>query len=575
MTEVKKEKSAVTVDKKPNIAIPKNEVPESHDEPFKPVPALFVPSQQRGRDVAVYVFPHDHSLCYEWYYQLAMADNCTLTYMCCGCKALKTRDRKAYPRPVASCRIMNGYFVTDPLNPIRSHFCEPRNTTKATARRIIIERCNELREGADKHRPASVELHELLSRISSEKFGGFSVEERLAMIEQITSPSEHGRDNARRVIQRAQQRARGQRVKLINGRKRFRCILCGSFRQFPCGRRPPFNRHHISVLLAALMRYRQLSVDCAKEVYQICSAKRKILCKEHYVEAATSVIAEIKTTTSGPTGCDIDLNALHMSEMTISSELVKHLNQESERFESKERLTARSVAFFLNDTMAYCVDRSNSNEASRSHSSQGDSDDTEERDADREASDSPDRPKHEKDMEEEQKIMEILSNFGEGGLAIDVKEENTDEALPEPTHPLVLFSQAMRGNTNEPTDKPESSVNVKDKLVDQSQKPSASDTQPQTSLKESQDPPFHDRLLLVEGKKLLELFRHCPKCGANIEADNTSLQFSVVGSAPIVQVFCQRCIKEDGVEVRWEGLSRPQKVVEGVVNTPGEDGASE
>ncbi|EPB80237.1 hypothetical protein ANCCEY_00639 [Ancylostoma ceylanicum] len=255
--------------------------------------------------------------------------------------------------------------------------------------------------------------------------------------------------------------------------------------------------------------------------------------------------------------------------MTISSELVKHLNQESERFESKERLTARSVAFFLNDTMAYCVDRSNSNEASRSHSSQGDSDDTEERDADREASDSPDRPKHEKDMEEEQKIMEILSNFGEGGLAIDVKEENTDEALPEPTHPLVLFSQAMRGNTNEPTDKPESSVNVKDKLVDQSQKPSASDTQPQTSLKESQDPPFHDRLLLVEGKKLLELFRHCPKCGANIEADNTSLQFSVVGSAPIVQVFCQRCIKEDGVEVRWEGLSRPQKVVEGVVNTPG------
>ncbi|KAL6728537.1 hypothetical protein Aduo_010301 [Ancylostoma duodenale] len=569
MAEIKEE-SAAAESQKPDKTTLKNERVEIHDEPFQPVPAIFVPSQQRGRDVAVYVFPHDHDLCYEWYYQLTMGDNCTLTYMCCGCKALKTRNRKAYPRPVASCRIMNGHFITDPLNPIRAHFCEPRNTTKATARRLLIERCNELREGADRHRPAT-ELHELLSRISSEKFGSFSTEERLAMIQEITSPNENGRNNARKVVQKALQRAKDKRVKLINGRKRFRCILCSSFRQFPCGRRPPFNRHHIAVLLAALMRYRQLSVDCAKEVYQICSVKRKMLCKEHYVEAATSVIAEIKTTMCGPPGCDIDLNALHMSEGMISSELLKHLNKERERFEARERLTARSVAFFLNDTMAYCVDRINSNEASRSHSSQEELDDTEKRESEGEATESRDGSKQGKDVKEEEKIMEILSNLAGRGLAADVKKENIDEALPEPTHPLIMFSEAMRGNANETTDKPEPGLNVEDELLHQSRRPSISGSfrQLQTSTRESLDSSFKDRLFLVEGKKLLELFRHCPKCGANIEADSSSLQLSVRGSAPVVHVFCQRCVKEEGVEIRWEGLSRPQEVNGAVVNTPG------
>ncbi|RCN47806.1 hypothetical protein ANCCAN_06143 [Ancylostoma caninum] len=588
--------SAVTEGQKPDKATLKKEVVDNR-EPFQPVPALFVPSQQRGRDVAVYVFPHDQHLCYEWYYQLTMGDNCTLTYMCCGCKALKTRNRKAYPRPVASCRIMNGYFVTDPLNPIRAHFCEPRDTTKATARRLIIERCNELRDGADRHQPASVELHELLSRISSEKFSGFSMEERLAMIEQITSRNENGRGNARKVVQKALQRAKNKRVKLINGRKRFRCILCASFRQFPLGRRPPFNRHHIAVLLAALMRYRQLSVDCAKEVYQTCSVKRKMLCKEHYVEAvsifnfiltlipvqinqsidqlfiqyATSVIAEIKTTTCGPPGCDIDLNALHMSELTISSELIKHLNKESERFQARERLTARSVAFFLNDTMAYCVDRINSNEASRSHSSLEDFGEEEKREGEGETTGSSASPEQGREEEEEQKIMEILSNLAEEGLAVDVKKENNDEALSELTHPLILFSEAMRGNEIGTTDKPEPGISVEDESLHQSRGASISGSfrQLQTSSKESLVSSFKDRLFLVEGKKLLELFRHCPRCGANVETDNSSLQFSVRGSAPIVHVFCQQCVKEEGVEIRWEGISRPHEVNEEVVDTSG------
>ncbi|KAK6740755.1 hypothetical protein RB195_008917 [Necator americanus] len=500
------EKAVATEDQKSNTVARRCEREHLREEPFQPVKAIFVPSQQRGRDVAVYIFPNNHELCYEWHYQLAHSDNCTLTYMCCECKSLKTRDRKRYTRPVASCRIVNGYFTTDPLNPIRPHFCEPRNTTKIAARRLIIERCNELRDRtASAQRPASVELHELLCRISSENFGVLSADERLAVIEQFTCPSENGLDNARRVIQRAQQRARQNGVK-HNERKRFRCILCASFRHFPCGRRPPFNRHHIAVLLAALMRYRQLSVDCAKDVYQTCSLKRKMLCKEHYVEAATSLITEIKTTTIGLPGNDIDLNALHMSEGMISSELVKHLNTESGRFDSKEWITARSVAFFLNDTMAYCVDKNVTGEVGGCQLSVNESANVEEDGCDLEATDVLDllKPRLKEDAEEEEKIMNILSNLSGERYSGAVKQEPHDEIGTVPTHPAIPSSNPLQEGLSETIDKLEGCDAHEAERIDRSPGSSVSNSQSSTSVTEGMEDSFEDRNFVVEGKKLLE-----------------------------------------------------------------------
>lgn len=172
---------------------------------FVPVPAVFAPSQQRGHEIAVYIFPHDHSLCYEFFFHCRSADHVTQTYLCCGCKALRTRDNQKYRQPIPSCKLRHGCFVTDPMNPIRSHFCMPRSTPQATTRRLIIERCNELRAGTCEKSTKNV-VEEILSDITSPKFDDFPMTERRVMVEQIASPYGNARENLRRTLQRNQQR---------------------------------------------------------------------------------------------------------------------------------------------------------------------------------------------------------------------------------------------------------------------------------------------------------------------------------------------------------------------------------
>ncbi|KAL6740967.1 hypothetical protein Aduo_014269 [Ancylostoma duodenale] len=172
---------------------------------FAPVPAIFAPSQQRGHDIAVYIFPHDHSLCYEFFFHCRSADARTETYLCCGCKALKTKDNKMYRQPIPSVKLRDGYFISDPMNPFRPHFCLPRSTPQATTRRLIIERCNELRAGPS-GKPTRNVVDELLSDITSPKFDAFPMTERRAMVEQIASPYGNARDNLRRTLQRNQKK---------------------------------------------------------------------------------------------------------------------------------------------------------------------------------------------------------------------------------------------------------------------------------------------------------------------------------------------------------------------------------
>ncbi|WKY15542.1 hypothetical protein Q1695_000768 [Nippostrongylus brasiliensis] len=113
---------------------------------FEPIPARFVPSQQRGPDVAVYILPGDHELCYEWSFKRLLGDRQTRTYIRCGCRAAKVFEPQRYTEPIPSCRIEDGQFVTDPANRSRPHFCRPRSTPRAMMRRLVIGKCNELRE---------------------------------------------------------------------------------------------------------------------------------------------------------------------------------------------------------------------------------------------------------------------------------------------------------------------------------------------------------------------------------------------------------------------------------------------
>ncbi|XGW02910.1 hypothetical protein V3C99_014720 [Haemonchus contortus] len=178
--------------------------PPTNDN-FVPVPVIFAPSQQRGHDIAVYIFPHDHSLCYEFFFHCRGADKVTETYLCCSCKSLRTKDSERYCQPIPSCKIRDGYFITDPLNTFRAHFCVPKSTPQATARRLIIERCNELRAGPCS-KPTRNVVEEILSDITSPKFDAFPMGERRKMVEQIASPYGNARENLRRTLQRNQQR---------------------------------------------------------------------------------------------------------------------------------------------------------------------------------------------------------------------------------------------------------------------------------------------------------------------------------------------------------------------------------
>ncbi|KAK6017415.1 hypothetical protein OSTOST_17066, partial [Ostertagia ostertagi] len=175
-----------------------------------PINALFAPSQNPdGRSIAVFIFPTDHELCYEWHFQKLLSDQQTALYMCCACRALKTSDRTNHPGPIPTVHIRDGSFVTDPLNPRQPHYCQPRSTPRALARRLLIERCNEIRDSpTELLRPWTVEISEVMSRISSSRFRDFTDPERRAMVEHVVQPSENGRDNARRVLTRAQTTAR-------------------------------------------------------------------------------------------------------------------------------------------------------------------------------------------------------------------------------------------------------------------------------------------------------------------------------------------------------------------------------
>lgn len=113
--------------------------------PFSPVKAIFKPSQQRGRDVAVYVLPEDPDLCMEFSFKRFNSSGSIASYVCAACRALKDRAPRLYG-VVPTVRIQNGYFLSDPAYTENPHFCEPRNYPRSMMRREIIAKFNQIRE---------------------------------------------------------------------------------------------------------------------------------------------------------------------------------------------------------------------------------------------------------------------------------------------------------------------------------------------------------------------------------------------------------------------------------------------
>ncbi|KAK6012490.1 hypothetical protein OSTOST_22362, partial [Ostertagia ostertagi] len=172
---------------------------------YKPVKAIFKPSQQRGRDVAVYVLPDDPELCMEFSFKRFNTAETIATYVCVACRALKDRAPRLY-----GVVPIDGYFLSDPTLPEHPHFCEPRNYARSMMRREIIAKFNEIRESITDGTPEEVE-EDLLQAINKPEYAHFGEEERQEMVKQLVMGHIGGRDTLRSMI-RTNKRAKRRRV---------------------------------------------------------------------------------------------------------------------------------------------------------------------------------------------------------------------------------------------------------------------------------------------------------------------------------------------------------------------------
>ncbi|KAJ1373773.1 hypothetical protein KIN20_036279 [Parelaphostrongylus tenuis] len=177
---------------------------------YTPVKAIFKPSQQRGRDIAVYVLPEDPDLCMEFSFKRFNSQGNIASYVCTACRALKDRAPRMYGI-VPTVRVQNGYFLSDPANTENPHFCEPRNYPRSMMRREIIAKFNEIRENVCRSgTPEEIE-EDLLQAINKPEYAHFGEEERQEMVKQLVMGHIGGRDTLRSMI-RTNRRAKRRRT---------------------------------------------------------------------------------------------------------------------------------------------------------------------------------------------------------------------------------------------------------------------------------------------------------------------------------------------------------------------------
>ncbi|KAK6726287.1 hypothetical protein RB195_004545 [Necator americanus] len=313
---------------------------------FEPSPAEFVPSQQRGPDVAVYRIPGNPELCYEWSFKKLLSDKETGSYICCGCRSLKARDRVKYKDPLPLCKIKDGYFVTDPCFPARAHFCKPRSTPEVAMRRMVIKKCNDLREDTER-RPTSSVVDELIGEVSGEGFDELSDASKQVMVEKLARMTESASRTLTRVFQWNMQKAQSPVAVPPGEEVKMKCALCES-EQLRVNFVPiPSKKVSTIILLSCLARYNVVTLEDAKKHYKEMFATRKRICKNHFIQAVMFIGWEVEQLCG-----EFPLNGISEASPFVISSLLTNLRTYRGLLDDSMPMEKKDIREFFDEYMA-------------------------------------------------------------------------------------------------------------------------------------------------------------------------------------------------------------------------------
>ncbi|EYC24280.1 hypothetical protein Y032_0014g2417 [Ancylostoma ceylanicum] len=304
-------------------------------------------------------------------------------------------------------------------------------------------------------------------------------------------------------------------------RATFGCKVCGDFKKVALGRWTS-HQPHIIVMLSALAHFHGLEVKDLKEIYRSFQIRRMV-CREHYVDAASSIAAAIEAHTGTFHQCGINVDGV-VTEASLAKLLpavvLDDLKAFAKEMDANIMLTMRNVAHFVNDVLARHGLRGVT-AATSNHIYVP---------AKREA------PRKRK------KIDEIANHVKK------LKEEVVDTTAREET-------RAENAEEYDRCRSPLIDVTSCDSPTHDEDGQEKSSAQLDNDLQPAQmEPNILDKFYMVQGRMLLKLFRFCPSCGNNLStSEQSTVSFTAIGSAPIVQYICSNCSSSTAMTQRWDG----------------------
>ncbi|EYB97374.1 hypothetical protein Y032_0141g2233 [Ancylostoma ceylanicum] len=131
------------------------------------------------------------------------------------------------------------------------------------------------------------------------------------------------------------------------GLLRYRCVLCGCTRDVCHGRMSSSSRQLTGVLLTALLTFKRLDIERARMTYGFCFAKRKMLCRKHYIDAATCIAGETTSNISGPPGGNSE-GFVAANGFEVPQHLLDCLNTWARKLDVALFITPPHVGHFVN-----------------------------------------------------------------------------------------------------------------------------------------------------------------------------------------------------------------------------------
>uniref|UniRef100_A0A1I7XGT0 Bestrophin homolog n=1 Tax=Heterorhabditis bacteriophora TaxID=37862 RepID=A0A1I7XGT0_HETBA len=168
---------------------------------FQPTLVIFKPSQQRGRDVTVYLIPRKQDTCFEFSYFNKSKAGVIETYICTRCCGLKDKIRQVNYGVVPTVRVLNGAFIDDPENPRGVHYSQPKSAARALIPREVITECNSLRRGTSYETTDHIRRN-IMASISKLDYDDFEPAEKRATMGILAVGYGASLDTLRRTIQR-------------------------------------------------------------------------------------------------------------------------------------------------------------------------------------------------------------------------------------------------------------------------------------------------------------------------------------------------------------------------------------